>query len=139
VVGLAPDGDTTAVAALNRMAVNGEEGKPGTGASYYTLADLGPQFMPETSPRAGCAIPLSAMVTPSTMLAVSATMADGEVVAIPQDPTTGWSFTNPTESAIALNGPICDGQRNGTYTGFTIAYQCDLPPIDTRRLPSAGR
>jgi hypothetical protein len=139
VVGLAPDGDTTAVAALNQMAVNGEEGKPGTGALYYTLADLGPQFMPESSPPAGCALTLSPALAPVNTLAISATMADGEVVAIPQDPTTGWSFTDATESTIALNGPICDGQQNGAYTGFTIVYRCDALAIDTRRSPPADR
>ncbi len=139
VVGLAPDWDTAAVAALNGMAVNGQEVKPESTAYYYTLADLGPQFMPETSPPAGCVLALSPVVAPGTTLAISATMVDGEVVAIPQDPTTGWTFTDATESAIALNGPTCDEQQNGAYTGFTIVYRCDALAIDTRRSPPAGR
>ena len=68
-------------------------------------------------------------------------MADGEVVAIPQDPTTGWSFTDATESTIALNGPICDGQQDGAYTGSrspTSATRRQSTPGDHRQLVVSG-
>jgi len=138
VVGLAPDGDATAIAALNQMAANGQEVRPGTTA-YYALADLGPQFLPETSPPAGCAISLSPAPAAGTTLAITATMADGEVVLIPEDPTTGWSFIDSTDSAVEFNGATCAAQQEGSYTGFTIAYQCNAPAIDTRRSPPADR
>ena len=120
------------------MAETGGEANQGAMA-YDTLTDLGPQIVGQSSILAACAIHLDPL-GPGTTLVVSATLASGEVMLIPEDPTTGWSFTDSTDTFLALNGSNCDSVRDGTYAGLTIAYQCQQPvPLDTRRSPPAGR
>jgi hypothetical protein len=140
VAGLAPEWDTTAVAALNQMAVNGNEPQQGTATSYYAVADLALFGVHEVSSR-GCAFPLPLPSGPvAGNLAVSATMADGSEVPIPESSTSGWSFTDSTCSSVELHGPACEAELHGSYTGVTIAYRCGEPdPPQLRRSPPPGR
>jgi hypothetical protein len=138
VVGLAPDWDTTAVTALNQMAVNGGEASQGTATSYDSLANIGGQFMLTTSLATSCVIPLSYPLAPATDLAITATTADGASVSIPEDPTDGWAFTDPTLSNVVLNGSACLAVQDGSYAGITIAYECyGIPTLERGRANAA--
>ena len=124
VVGIAPTFDTTATGALNQMAVSGGEPSEGTPNSFLTIDTLGPPFEQTTSLAIPCAVPLSPKVMGDTTLAIDATTSDGQVVSIPQDPQSGWSFTDSTDSAIVLNGSTCVGAMDGGYTAIDFYYQC---------------
>ena len=57
-------------------------------------------------------------------VAVSAKDASGNTIEIMQDATNGWSYTDPTKTAIILNGDACNNLQSVTYTDFQFLYTC---------------
>ena len=128
VLGLAPSGDSTAIATLNQMAENGGEASQGTANAFYTIPDLGPNFVSVIS-TGSCVVPLPYLLGVGTSLAVSVTSSDGVPVKLPLDPTNGWSFTDSSDTAISFNGTYCDGLLDGADASFSLYYSCDDPGL----------
>ena len=137
---MAPDWDTAAVGVLNQMAVNGNQALQGSATSYYPLGALG-SFSVQQASTGSCLFALPLPFGPETTnLAVTATTVDGNEVRIPEDPTTGWTFTDTTLTSLELNGSACQSQMAGSYTGINIVYQCrQLDPLGHQRSRPAGR
>jgi hypothetical protein len=138
VLGLAPASDASATAVLNEMAVNGGEQTGGMNA-FYTTADIGSVFMPGGVLGDGCTLPLPYPLVGDTTLTVNGTTTNGSTVVFPQYPLDGWSFTDPTDSAIELNGSACVGAMSGSYTALNFYYQCGLQEPRERSGPSPER
>ncbi len=121
--------DTTAIAALNQLAVIGGEPQVGGANAFYTTADdLSTALDPITTSLAtSCVIPLAAPLLAGMTLGITSLVSDGNGVAIPQDPTNGWEFWDPSQTSIVLNGTTCQNLQNGSYSQITIIYQCDEP------------
>ncbi len=132
VLGLAPAGDTTAIATLNQLAVNGGEPSRGSANAFATLGSIDMQLSPIASmtPRSGnpCVAALPYALDPGTVLAISVTTVNGQSVAIPEDPLVGWSFTSPGDDSIYISGEACSGLQSGAYTQIAFNYICTLLP-----------
>jgi hypothetical protein len=123
VVGMAPAWDTTAIANLNLWAAAGGEGKE-PGSTFYAPTDLNSVLSTQTRLATACAIPLSAPPVPGVTLAVSVTMSDGSSSKVPEDPNVGWSFWDPNQTSIVLNGQWCDDVEAGKITAVSVYYVC---------------
>jgi hypothetical protein len=69
---------------------------------------------------------LSNPPAPGESLAVSVTMSDGSSSDVPQDPTSGWSFWDPTETSIAFNGQWCEEVKAGKIASVSVYYACPV-------------
>jgi hypothetical protein len=119
--------DTAAIAALNRMALNGAQPKIGGANAFYTTTDdLDELLSPIASAVGGCTLPIPGPLDSSLMLAVSATLPDGSQILIPHDSTNGWVLAEPSETSVTLNGTSCEDLESGGYTEVSVAYQCDM-------------
>jgi hypothetical protein len=129
VLGMAPATDTTALAALNQMAINGAESLQGGANAFYTTADIGMQLAPTTALASSCTMPLVGPLGPDTALVVSVTGSDGSTTLIPENQTDGWSFTDSTLTSITFHGSSCSDEWDGTDRQITIVYTCPEPPL----------
>ncbi|HSY38349.1 MAG TPA: VWA domain-containing protein, partial [Polyangia bacterium] len=127
VVGIATSSDAAATNALNTMAVNGGEAQTGAATQYYSVTDTAgletvlAQIVGKT---VSCTIPLTGVGGNLDKVAVSAKDASGNTIEIMEDDTNGWSYTDPTKTAIILNGDACSNLKSVTYTGFQFIYTC---------------
>jgi len=127
VVGIATATDAMATNTLNAMAVNGGEAQTGAATQYYSVTDTASletvlaQIVGKT---VSCTIPLTGVSGDLDKVAVSAKDASGNAIEIMQDPVNGWSYTDPTKTAIILNGDACNNLKSVTYTGFQFIYTC---------------
>ncbi len=121
--------DTTAIAALNQLAINGGEPQVGGANAFYTTTDdLSAVLDPTASSLAtACVVPLAGPLQPGMTLAITILVSDGSGVMVPQDPTTGWEFTDSTQTNIVFNGRTCESLQNGSYNQMTITYLCPEP------------
>jgi hypothetical protein len=127
VVGLATSSDATVTATLDQLALNGGEAQSGATSSYFAVTDsasLEEALTAIVGTAASCTLPLIDVPAGLTNVAVSATDSSGHNVAIPQDSSEGWTFTDSSEVAIVLNGPACANLRSGAYTNFQLVYAC---------------
>jgi hypothetical protein len=127
VVGLATSSDATVTATLDQLALNGGEAQAGGTSSYFAVTDsasLEEALTAIVGAAASCTLPLIDVPTGLTNVAVSATDSSGHNVAIPEDSSDGWTFTDSSEVAIVLNGPACANLRSGAYTNFQLVYAC---------------
>ncbi len=142
VVGMVPAWDTTATGSLNLMADNGGQPSLGTANTFFTTDTIDAQLSLLSSRSATvdpCVIPLPYLLAPGTSLAVSTTTADGQSMAIPEDPLVGWSFTSPDDSAVRISGSACPGLESTADTQIAITYVCSPPTLPglERARPSA--
>ncbi len=130
---LGPDlgSDTVANFALDQWAASGGEVSPADTRSYFTPDDVGTGFASVLS-SASCVLPLLNAPVGVINIGVTFTLNDGSVVAVPQDPTNGWVYTDASETAIILSGTCCADLADGTATWATVYYACVSPVIDTR-------
>ena len=137
VVGMVPAWDTTATGTLNLMADNGGQPSLGTTNTFFTTDAIDAQLSVISSRSATvdpCVIPLPYLLAPGTSLAVSTPAADGQSVAIPEDPLVGWSFTSSDDSAVRISGSACPDLQSGADTQIAITYVCGPPtPVDLAR------
>ena len=123
--------DTTAIAALNQMAVNGGEPQEGGANTFYTTADdLGAQLDPtRVSLATSCVVPLLGPLPTGMTLAITAQRRDdfSVVTSIPHDATNGWELIGPSYTSISLNGTSCSSSKDGSYGQIFVLYQCDEP------------
>jgi von Willebrand factor type A domain len=127
VVGIATSTDAAATNALNAMAVNGGEAQTGASTQYYAVTDtagLETVFAQIIAKTVSCTIPLTGVSGMLDKVAVSAKDASGNTIEIMQDATNGWSYTDPTKTAIILNGDACNNLQSVTYTDFQFLYTC---------------
>ncbi|HEY6474976.1 MAG TPA: VWA domain-containing protein [Polyangia bacterium] len=127
VVGIATTADANASNALNTMAVNGGEAQTGATTQYYTVSDTASlvSVLGKILGKAlSCTIPLNGVGGMLDKVAVSAKDANGNPIEIMQDDTNGWSYTDPTKTAIILNGDACNNLQSVTYTDFQFIYTC---------------
>ena len=132
VVGMVPAWDTTATGALNLMADNGGQPSLGTANTFFTTDAIDAQLSVISSRSATvdpCVIPLPYLLAPGTSLAVSTPTADGQSVAIPEDPLVGWSFTSSDDSAVRISGSACPDLESGADTQIAITYVCGPPTV----------
>ena len=143
VVGMVPAWDTTATGSLNLMADNGGQPSLGTANTFFTTDTIDAQLSLLSSRSATvnpCVIPLPYLLAPGTSLAVSTTTADGQSVAIPEDPLVGWSFTSPDDSAVRISGSACPALESAADTQIAISYVCGPPtPPGLDRGPADAR
>ena len=142
VVGMVPAWDTTATGSLNLMADNGGQPSLGTANTFFTTDTIDVQLSLISSRAATvdpCVIPLPYLLAPGTSLAVSTTAADGQSVAIPEDPLVGWSFTSPDDTAVRISGSACPDLESAADTQIAISYVCGPPTLPglERARPSA--
>jgi hypothetical protein len=127
VVGIATATDAAATDALNMAAVNGGEAQTGAATQYYSVTDTAgletvlAQIVGKT---VSCTIPLTGVSGDLDKVAVSAKDASGNTIEIMEDAVNGWSYTDPTKTAIILNGEACSNLKSVTYTGFQFIYTC---------------
>ena len=127
VVGIATATDAMATNTLNAMAVNGGEAQTGATTQYYSVTDTAgletvlAQIVGKT---VSCTIPLTGVSGDLDKVAVSAKDASGNTIEIMEDDVNGWSYTDPTKTAIILNGDACSNLKTVTYTGFQFIYTC---------------
>ena len=137
VVGMVPAWDTTATGTLNLMADNGGQPSLGTTNTFFTTDTIDAQLSLISSRAAAvdpCVIRLPYLLAPGTSLEVSTPTADGQSVAIPEDPLEGWSFTSTDDSAIRISGSACPDLQSGADTQIAITYVCGPPtPVDLAR------
>jgi hypothetical protein len=123
--------DTTAIAALTQMAVNGGQPQEGGANAFYTTTDdLSAQLDPTRVTLAtSCAIPLLGPLPTGMTLAITAQRRDdfSVVTSIPHDSTNGWEFVGPSYASIVLNGTSCASSKDGSYDQIFVLYQCDEP------------
>ena len=124
VLGMAPSGDTAAVADLNTMASNGGESLLVNGIAYDT-PDAPPQL--PILPTPVCLVSLIAQGVPQNGVTVSLDLASGSSVKVPEDPYNGWSF-NTAGTEIAFSGTSCTQVTDGDVIAVTILYDCPPPP-----------
>ncbi len=127
VVGIATATDAAATSALNMAAVNGGEAQTGAATQYYSVTDtvgLETVLAQIVGKTVSCTIPLTGVSGSLDKVAVSAKDASGNTIEIMQDPVNGWSYTDPTKTAIILNGDACNNLKTVTYTGFQFIYTC---------------
>jgi von Willebrand factor type A domain len=122
-------GNTMGDATLNVMAVNGGEPQVGSadGNSFYSVqstTELEAALNKIVGIIASCTISLSSAPTGFTNVVISATDASGKPVAIPMDPTNGWSY-DANKANVILNGTACANLQNGTYSDFNFNYACE--------------
>ena len=122
-------GDTMGDATLNMFAMAG--GEPQTGSAdgnlFYEVnstADLVAALTKIVGQATSCSFPLTGVSGDLEKVAVSAKDASGNTIEIMQDPVNGWSYTDPTKTAIILNGDACNDLKSVTYTGFQFIYTC---------------
>jgi hypothetical protein len=124
--------DTTAIAALNQLAVNGGEAQQGGANAFYTTTDdLSSVLDPTaTSLATACTIPLLGPLPAGMMLAIGGQLRDDVsiVTPIPQDPTNGWVY-GPGYTTIILNGTSCQSSKDGSYGQIFVTYQCNEPAL----------
>ena len=134
---MVPAWDTTATGTLNLMADNGGQPSLGTTNTFFTTDAIDAQLSVISSRSATvdpCVIPLPYLLAPGTSLAVSTPAADGQSVAIPEDPLVGWSFTSSDDSAVRISGSACPDLQSGADTQIAITYVCGPPtPVDLAR------
>lgn len=123
--------DTTAIAALNEMAVNGGEPQQGGANAFYTTADdLGAELDPtRVSLATSCAIALGSPVPPGMTLAIEVPFSDGSGMLISEDATNGWEFTDASHTSITLNGTSCESSKDGGDRQIVVTYLCDGPQV----------
>ena len=142
VVGMVPASDTTATGALNLMADNGGQPSLGTANTFFTTDAIDAQLSLISSTAAAvnpCVIRLPYLLAPGSSLAVSTPTADGQSVAIPEDPLDGWSFTSSDDSAVRISGSACPALEGGADTQIAISYVCGpptLPALERARAPA---
>ena len=127
VVGVVPAWDRTAIAALNQMADSGGQPSLGTPNTFLTTDAIDAQISllsSSSSTEDPCMISLPYLLAPGSSLTVSTVTADGQSVAIPEDPLAGWSFTSSDDSAIAISGSACLALKSGAGTQMAITYVC---------------
>ena len=127
VVGIATTSDAAANTALNGFAMAGGEPQAGAATQYYSVTDtasLVTALNKIVGIIASCTISLSSAPTGFTNVVISATDASGKPVAIPMDPTNGWSY-DATKANVILNGTACADLQNGTYSDFNFNYACE--------------
>jgi hypothetical protein len=126
VVGIATTSDPDANAALNGFAMAGGEPQAGAATQYYSVTDtasLVTALSAIVGKVASCTISLAGAPPGYSNVLVSATDATGKAVAIPEDPTNGWSY-DATKANIILNGTACGELQGGTYSKFQFSYGC---------------
>jgi hypothetical protein len=144
VVGLTPAWDTTANATLNQLADNGGQPSLGSANAFSTIDSVDMQLSLISSSASSstgnpCVVALPYPLAPGTSLTVSTTTADGQSVAIRQDPLVGWSFSSPDDSAVRISGAACPKLQSAAYSQIGITYVCDTPSLagPGRSRPSA--
>ena len=122
-------GDTMGDATLNMFAMAG--GEPQTGSAdgnlFYEVnstSDLVAALTKIVGQATSCSFPLTGVSGDLEKVAVSAKDASGNTIEIMQDAVNGWSYTDPTKTAIILNGDACNNLKSVTYTGFQFIYTC---------------
>ncbi len=126
VVGIATTSDPDANTALNGFAMAGGEPQAGAATQYYSVTDtasLVTALNKIVGIIASCTISLASAPTGFTNVVISATDASGKPVAIPMDPTNGWSY-DATKANVILNGTACADLQNGSYSNFNFNYAC---------------
>jgi hypothetical protein len=126
VVGIATASDAAANTALNGFAMAGGEPQAGAATQYYSVTDsasLVTALNAIVGKVASCTISLAGAPPGYSNVLVSATNAAGTPVAIPEDPTNGWSY-DATKANIILNGTACNELQGGTYSNFQFSYGC---------------
>jgi hypothetical protein len=127
VVGIATSSDAAANTALNGFAMAGGEPQAGAATQYYSVTDtasLVTALNKIVGIIASCTISLASAPTGFTNVVISATDANGTPVAIPMDPTNGWSY-DANKANVILNGTACANLQNGTYSDFNFNYACE--------------
>jgi hypothetical protein len=122
----------TAQNTLNQFAINGGQAQTGAATSYYAATDeasLEAALAKIVGVVASCTIPLTGVPANLTNVAVSVDDASGNPTKVPEDATNGWTYTDPTNTAIQLHGSYCDSVKGGTYTNVKFVYSCDGQPI----------
>jgi hypothetical protein len=136
-------GNNNGVATLNDLAMAGGEAQVGSadGNSFYEVnstADLVTALNKIVGMVASCTIPLTGVNGTLEKVAVSAKDASGNVVVVMQDPTNGWSYTDPSMTTIILNGTACSGLQSGTLSDFQFIYTCSTGTICIDRTSDGG-
>jgi len=127
VVGIATTSDRGATNALNALAVAGGEPQMNAATQYYAVTDTNSlltalaNILKAATP---CTIPLTGVNGSLDKVAVTAKDAQGNTVQIMEDPTNGWSYADPSMTAIVLNGTACTNLQSGSYTNFQFVYAC---------------
>jgi hypothetical protein len=126
VVAIAPSSDTMTINNLNLLAQTG--GYPNTSGynAFYAPADLGPVLTTNVRQIGSCTLLLSEVPGPGVALSVNVTAPNGVPSRVPEDPATGWSFTDGTETSITFNGSWCGQIQSGGVTQVTIVYSCPI-------------
>jgi hypothetical protein len=121
VVGIATTGDATAT--LDQMALNGGLPQPGGTTPYYAVSDTASleTALMTISDLVQCTFAVPSPVGGAN-LGISVKTSNGNL-RIPQDPTSGWSFSSDMQSVI-LNGSTCTGITSGAYQGVFFVYTC---------------
>lgn len=122
-------GETTAITALNQMAVNGQEQQVGgTNAFYAPTDDLGALFAPVDDGTA-CTLPLPGPLDPSMTLQIVAHLRDGSFAIVSEDPTDGWQFVDASRTAIIFNGTSCLSMKDGGFTQIDVDDTCGMSTL----------
>jgi len=127
VVGIATSSDPAASNSLNTLAVTGGEAQTGAATQYYSVTDTASlltalqKILKAATP---CTIPLTGVNGNLDKVAVTAKDANGNTIQIMQDPVNGWSYADPSMTAIVLNGTACNNLQSITYTAFQFIYTC---------------
>jgi hypothetical protein len=139
VVGIATTRDQAASTALDMLAVTGGEAQTGAATQYYAVTDTASlqtalaKILSSANP---CTIPLTGVNGSLDQVAVTAKDAQGNTVQIMEDPTNGWSYTDPSKTAIVLNGDACKNLQSVMYTAFQFIYTCASGHICIDNCPS---
>ncbi|HXJ22736.1 MAG TPA: vWA domain-containing protein [Polyangia bacterium] len=140
VVGIATTSDPAASNSLNTLADTGGEAQTGAATKYYAVSDSASllsalaKILKAANP---CTIPLNGVNGSLDQVAVTAKDQNGNTVQIMEDPANGWSYTDPSKTAIVLNGSACDNLQSVTYTAFQFIYTCASGHICIDNCPNA--
>jgi hypothetical protein len=126
---------------LNTFAMMGGLAQSGASTSYYAATDptaLEAALNALVGAVFSCTVSLAGAPTGFSNVAVSAVDAStGKPVAIPQDPTNGWTYDAGMQN-ILLKGTACDNLKNMTYTNLNFIYACAGTTICIDRNPDGS-
>lgn len=63
---------------------------------------------------------------PGVILDVRVTTFDGSTSRVPEDPTSGWSFGDPSQMSIVFNGQWCEEMQAGEIASAGVYYACPI-------------
>jgi hypothetical protein len=125
VVGIATTADAMATMTLNQMADNGGVPQTGAATSYYAVSDTATLETALNSILSGivsCTIAVPPDPPANSTVGISVTTGGGDI-AVPKDPTNGWSYSSDGKS-ILFNGTACSSLMNGSYSNIIFSYTC---------------